>query len=38
MRSKCRNTPGAGWELEGRAVLTVVGGKVVFDASEGGAR
>lgn len=38
MRSKCRNTPVAGWELEGRAVLTVVGGKVVFDASEGGGR
>jgi dihydroorotase len=28
-RSKSRNTPYAGWELEGRAVFTVVGGRVV---------
>jgi dihydroorotase len=31
MRSKSRNTPFDGWELKGKAVLTVVGGNVVFD-------
>ncbi len=30
-RSKSRNTPFAGWEMEGRAVLTVVGGRVVYE-------
>jgi dihydroorotase len=35
-RSKSRNTPFAGWEMEGRAVLTVVGGRVVYeDAGDG---
>ena len=29
-KSKSRNTPFAGWTLRGRAVLTVVGGQVVF--------
>ncbi|MDH3206799.1 MAG: dihydroorotase [Gemmatimonadota bacterium] len=29
-RSKSRNTPFGGWELEGRPRLTVVGGRVVF--------
>jgi dihydroorotase len=29
-RSKSRNTPFAGWTLEGRVRLTVVGGRVVF--------
>ena len=33
-RSKSRNTPFNGWQLKGKAVLTMVGGKVVFrDAS-----
>jgi dihydroorotase len=30
-RSKSRNTPFAGWELEGRPRLTIVGGRVVFE-------
>lgn len=29
-RSKSRNTPFAGWELQGRPKLTVVGGRIVF--------
>jgi dihydroorotase len=29
-RSRSRNTPFAGWQLRGRAVLTIVGGRVVF--------
>ena len=29
--SKSRNTPFAGWKLTGRAVLTIVGGRVVWD-------
>jgi dihydroorotase len=29
LRSKSRNTPFAGWELRGRPVLTIVGGRVV---------
>ncbi len=33
-RSKARNTPFGGWRLKGRAVLTLVGGRVVF-ADEG---
>ncbi len=39
IRSKSRNTPFAGWEMRGRAVLTICGGKVVHreddDGSEG---
>ncbi len=31
--SKSRNTPFAGWDLRGRAALTIVGGAVVFDAA-----
>lgn len=31
-RSKGRATPFAGWAVQGRAVLTVVGGRVVYDA------
>jgi dihydroorotase len=30
-RSKSRNTPFDGWELTGRAVMTVVGGRVVWE-------
>jgi len=30
--SKSRNTPFDGWKLKGKAVLTMVGGKIVFDA------
>ncbi|MDP3285193.1 MAG: amidohydrolase family protein, partial [Desulfobacterales bacterium] len=29
--SLSRNTPFDGWEMKGKAVLTMVGGKVVFD-------
>ncbi|HEV8324895.1 MAG TPA: dihydroorotase [Myxococcota bacterium] len=37
LRSKSRNTPFAGWELQGKAVLTVVGGRVVYaDAGAAG--
>jgi dihydroorotase len=32
LRSRSKNTPFSGWELTGRAALTVVGGKVVFAA------
>ncbi len=30
-RSKSRNTPFNGWQVKGKAVITMVGGKVVFD-------
>jgi dihydroorotase len=30
-RSKSRNTPFAGWALKGRAIATVVGGRVVWE-------
>ena len=32
MLSKSRNTPFDGWELRGRAALTIVGGAVAWDA------
>ncbi|HET8760020.1 MAG TPA: dihydroorotase [Nitrospiria bacterium] len=32
-RSKSRNTPFAGWKMRGRVIRTIVGGKVVYDAS-----
>jgi len=32
-RSKSRNTPFAGWKVKGLVVTTIVGGRVVFDAS-----
>ena len=31
MQSKSQNTPFSGWTLKGRAVLTMVGGKIVYD-------
>lgn len=31
--SRSRNTPFAGWRLRGRAVLTIVGGRIVWDRS-----
>ncbi|MBW3535597.1 MAG: dihydroorotase, partial [Gemmatimonadetes bacterium] len=31
--SRSRNTPFDGWELKGRAVMTVVGGRVVWEAA-----
>lgn len=31
LRSKSRNTPFAGWTMTGKAVLTIVGGRVVHD-------
>jgi dihydroorotase len=34
--SKSRNTPFGGWKLRGRAVRTIVGGKIVFDLTRGG--
>ncbi len=34
-RSKGRNTPFEGWDLVGRAVLTVVGGRIVWEAGAG---
>jgi dihydroorotase len=33
--SKSRNSPWAGKSLQGRAVATVVGGRVVYDADRG---
>jgi dihydroorotase len=33
-RSRSRNTPFAGWELTGRAVLTVVGGRIVWEVGD----
>ncbi|MDE7305145.1 MAG: dihydroorotase [Alistipes sp.] len=33
-RSKGRATPFAGWPVQGRAVMTVVGGRCVYDANE----
>jgi dihydroorotase len=35
-RSKSRNTPFAGWKVKGLVTMTVVGGRIVFDAGEGG--
>jgi dihydroorotase len=32
-RSKSRNTPFAGWKVKGRVTTTIVGGRVVFEAS-----
>jgi dihydroorotase len=32
--SKSRNTPFHGWELSGRAILTICGGRVTWDASD----
>jgi dihydroorotase len=32
-KSKSRNTPFAGWELKGRVVRTIVGGRTVFQVS-----
>jgi dihydroorotase len=29
--SKSKNTPFAGWEMKGKAVVTIVGGRVVYD-------
>jgi dihydroorotase len=31
MRSKSRNSPFAGWQLKGKAVLTIVNGRIVYD-------
>jgi dihydroorotase len=33
--SKSRNCPFQGWTLKGRAVMTVVGGKVVWEEAVG---
>ena len=32
-RSKSRNTPFVGWKVKGRVLTTIVGGRVVFEAS-----
>ncbi len=37
LRSLARNTPFDGWTVRGRAVLTLVGGRIVHDEREGGA-
>jgi dihydroorotase len=31
-RSKSKNTPFNGWELRGAVAMTIVGGRVVFEA------
>jgi len=36
--SKSRNTPFAGMRLRGRAMLTIVGGEIVYDARSSGSR
>jgi dihydroorotase len=33
-KSKSRNTPFAGMKLKGKAITTIVGGKIVFDSRE----
>ena len=33
-RSRSRNTPFHGWTLQGRAVLTVMGGRITYDGKE----
>jgi len=35
-QSKSRNTPFHGWQTKGKAVMTIVGGRVVFDALSNG--
>jgi dihydroorotase len=35
-RSKSRNTPFDGWELKGKAIMTMVGGKIVFSQMTNG--
>ena len=32
--SKSRNTPFTGWKVKGRVMMTIVGGRVVFEASQ----
>ena len=34
-RSKSRNTPFAGWKVKGRVTMTIVGGRIVFEADSG---
>ncbi|MGH7963950.1 MAG: amidohydrolase family protein, partial [Candidatus Binatia bacterium] len=34
LRSKSKNTPFDGWELTGKVILTMVGGRVVYDDKE----
>jgi dihydroorotase len=36
LRSKSRNTPFMGMRLKGRAILTMVGGEIVYDGRRGG--
>ena len=33
-RSKSRNTPFAGWKVKGRVTMTIVGGRIVFEAAQ----
>ncbi len=33
-RSKSRNTPFAGWKVKGRVTMTIVGGRIVFEATQ----
>jgi dihydroorotase len=35
-RSKSRNTPFAGWKVKGLVTMTLVGGRIVFEAAEPG--
>lgn len=37
LHSKSRNTPFLGWELQGRTVFTIVGGRLVYQLAQSGA-
>ena len=38
LRSKASNSPFLGWQLQGAAVMTIVRGKIVYDALQGDPR
>ena len=34
LKSKSKNTPYAGWKMKGKAVMTIVGGRIVHDTGD----